>query len=154
MPQVYMFSYGMNTNLSGMLMRCERATPLGVFCLRDHRFDFRYHADVVYSPGDQVWGMLWSLNDDDFAAIDRVEGYPNYYTRKQVTVGNDDMQVRNVWVYHMQVQDEVLYPPQHYWDMVLEGYEENDIPVGQLYSALERCEESYVWKEIADVEEW
>jgi len=32
-------------------------------------------ADIVWAPGEQVWGVLYEIAEDELAAIDRKEGY-------------------------------------------------------------------------------
>lgn len=134
----YMFSYGMNTNLRGMRSRCMNARRVGVARLDNHRFDFRFHADVVEDENSDVLGLLWQLDDRDLESIDIVEGYPRYYIRELIPVACEDGKVYNAWVYKMTAQDGHRLPDGYYWEMVLEGYKENDIDVTQLYVALGR----------------
>lgn len=137
----YMFSYGMNTNLSGMRSRCPQAVCLGKSILYEHRFDFKYHADVEYASGSVVHGLLWELDDTGLEYIDRVEGYPTYYTREEIWVDAEDDKQYLAWVYKMQPGNHVELPSDGYLHMVHEGYTSNDIPTEQIWTAMERCYE-------------
>jgi gamma-glutamylcyclotransferase (GGCT)/AIG2-like uncharacterized protein YtfP len=139
----YMFSYGMNTNIGGMRLRCPDAVCLGKAVLYEHRFDFRYHADVAQQPGSLVHGLLWELDDVGLGYMDKVEGYPTYYTREEIWVDADDGNQYLAWVYKMQPGDGFEFPHDSYLQMVHEGYVSNDIPTDQIWTAMERCYEGY-----------
>jgi gamma-glutamylcyclotransferase len=68
---------------------CPRHRCLGVARLDDYRLAFTRRsrktgsgvADIVRAPGQTVWGVLYEINDDELAAVDRKEGYNWAYTR-------------------------------------------------------------------------
>lgn len=135
----FMFAYGMNTNLTSMLLRCRNARPLGKAVLPDYRLEFRYHLDIEESKFDTVEGVLWELNPDDLAIIDQVEGYPEYYTRGLLSpymnyYGN----IYPAWTYFMCNKSQLQEPTQSYWELVNEGYKQNNIRYNQLEEALDR----------------
>ncbi len=37
-------------------------------------------------PGEKVWGILYELSNEDMEKLDRYEGHPNVYKRRQLTV--------------------------------------------------------------------
>jgi gamma-glutamylcyclotransferase (GGCT)/AIG2-like uncharacterized protein YtfP len=135
----FMFAYGMNTNLTSMLLRCRNAKCLGKAWLPDYRLDFRYHLDITESKFDKVEGVLWELEEDDLALIDQVEGYPEYYSRHLLQPYKERyINTYPAWTYAMQVKHDLQEPDQRYWDLVLEGYDQNKIPSIQLENALDR----------------
>lgn len=138
----YMFSYGMNTNLTSMKYRCPKAKRMGMALLDDHAFQFKYHADVEIEFGSTVEGVLWQLDQDGLDLIDRCEGYPDYYIRDPLWVRCDDGLDYQAWVYKMRNEQELNLPNQSYLDMVHEGYVQNDLDVQQIWSAMERCHAS------------
>lgn len=142
-PFVYMFSYGMNTNTTQMLLRCRNAYPLGCGKIFNHRFDFRYHADIQNTGNrrDMVHGMTWEISEDDLKAIDMLEGFPVYYTRKLVHVDVCNYMGVTAWVYEMIDKSLLDFPNQQYYDCLIEGYQQNDIPIQQIHDALDRCEQ-------------
>ena len=43
-------------------------------------------ATVVPDDGERVWGVLWSLDLDHMSRLDKQEGVPRVYNRKNVKV--------------------------------------------------------------------
>ena len=83
------FSYGSNMAPAGMEERCAAPSVLGVATVPAHRFRIakRGYATMVPDPGSMVYGLLWSLNDEDLAALDQYEGVPaGHYTRTTIPV--------------------------------------------------------------------
>lgn len=88
------FAYSANMDKRRMQARCPSVLFLGPARLPGHRLDFtRYSprwnggvADVIVDPAHSVWGLLYSIEDADLAALDTLEQYPDGYTRKKVTV--------------------------------------------------------------------
>lgn len=140
-----MFSYGMNTNQTLMKLRCKEATVLGAGTLAGHKLHFRYHCDIVRTDDlrNQVHGLVWQIHKDDLEIIDAIEGYPEYYTRERVYVNvpreNGIRSMFGCWAYHMNNQIGVEPPDEQYLKLVMEGYEQNNLPTKQLIDALERC---------------
>jgi gamma-glutamylcyclotransferase (GGCT)/AIG2-like uncharacterized protein YtfP len=132
----YYFAYGMNTNLDGMKDRCPTATNLGAAILPNHYFRFAIHADVVSRKFSEVDGVLWAITQEDLDSLDRLEGYPVYYDRKIVKVKHNGRTVRAI-TYFMQPGYEDNEPAQYYLDCVTKGYAENDVPLGQIFEALQ-----------------
>jgi gamma-glutamylcyclotransferase (GGCT)/AIG2-like uncharacterized protein YtfP len=141
----YMFSYGMNTNKALMMLRCRDATCLGVGFILQHKLNFKYHLDITRTgrPDHLVHGLIWQLTDDDVETIDSVEGYPVYYDRimlpvqKKVDFG---LSVFRCWTYQMVDKEAQLeMPDERYYELVKEGYKENNIPINQLQEAYLRC---------------
>lgn len=133
----YMFAYGMNTNVDSMSYRCPLARLVGTGTLDNFVLDFRYHADVSYKHGQKTVGVVWEMSDSDMEAMDKFEGRPYYYGRIKapVIVGTE---LYNSWVYVMKDKSYVERPSNEYFISVLEGYKENDVPISQLFSAVER----------------
>lgn len=134
---MFYFAYGMNTNRSSMTWRCPGAISFGHARLLDHKFRFSHHADVVVHPGESVDGVLWLIDEDHLADLDMLEGYPGYYDRAIVPVkyqGNIIM----AECYRMQSDNLDCGPGKGYLDMIFEGYQEHNIPNGQIWSALGR----------------
>lgn len=139
-PTVYMFSYGMNTNVTQMFLRCNRPRIVGAGLLTRYQFNFRYNADVHYTGNfnDRVHGLVWELTQEDLDIIDLLEGFPTYYTREQVTVEVRESFSLTAWVYEMVNKSPLDFPSLQYQDCVVEGYMQNSIPTDQIYDALDR----------------
>jgi gamma-glutamylcyclotransferase (GGCT)/AIG2-like uncharacterized protein YtfP len=133
------FAYGMNTNLAQMRMRCPNARCLGAAYLPNHEFRFARHADVLPIPGFVTHGVLWEITDDCLLSLDALEGYPNYYQRKTVTVIHQLQQV-DAMVYYMTGNTPDEPPSPGYVEMLQQGYFENRVPDRQIHEALDFLE--------------
>ena len=129
------FAYGMNTNRSEMAQRCPGALSLGHARLIDYSFRFATHADVVKCKGSYVDGVLWTIDDFHLNALDRLEGYPYYYNRRRLRVAHNDRIVM-AETYYMQPGNLDSLPSQGYFDMVVEGYNQHNIPLDQVYNSV------------------
>jgi gamma-glutamylcyclotransferase (GGCT)/AIG2-like uncharacterized protein YtfP len=129
------FAYGMNTNREEMAQRCPGALSLGHARLVDRIFRFATHADVVKCKGSYVDGVLWTIDDFHLNALDRLEGYPYYYNRRRLRVAHDNRIVM-AETYYMQPGNLDSLPSQSYFNMVVEGYNQHNIPLDQVYNSV------------------
>jgi gamma-glutamylcyclotransferase (GGCT)/AIG2-like uncharacterized protein YtfP len=130
-----MFAYGMNTNVSEMTNRCPGAVSLGHARLINHVFRFAYHADVEACEGSYVDGVLWEIDQAQLQALDQLEGYPHYYDRSALTVMHQARACQAL-TYRMQPGHADTAPSDRYFDLVLEGYQQHNVPAEQLYNSL------------------
>lgn len=134
--KVRMFSYGMNTDPGAMALRTGTPTPIGRALVRDHAFRFATHADVYPQPGTNTFGVLWELDDDQLASLDRREGYPTYYDRKIVVVESGGRSYE-AWMYYMVEGHQETPPYDSYYKMLTSGYTAFGVPLTQIEAALE-----------------
>ena len=134
------FSFGMNTNRAQMAQRCPAARSLGAAVLYGHEFRFARHADIVENPDFICHGVLWEITADCELALDALEGYPNYYLKKQVRVFHNG-HVEEAMTYYMTGDNPDGYPSDGYLTMLFEGYEEHGVNTTQLYSSLALIEQ-------------
>ncbi|KAK6358213.1 hypothetical protein TWF730_007564 [Orbilia blumenaviensis] len=82
------FAYGSNLWLDQMLRRCPTSPYTSVARLPNYRWLIceRGYANIVRSPGDEVWGMLYNLTPPDEASLDGYEGVPQAYTKEMIPV--------------------------------------------------------------------
>jgi len=90
--------------------------------------DMSGKANVELHPGDEVWGVLYSIPDTQLAAVDRGEG--NGYLRKELTVRTRDGKTTPAWVYIAQnpSSDPALLPYVWYKRLIVEGAQEHGLP--------------------------
>ena len=140
------FSYGMNTNLGSMAMRCPGAKSLGAAVLPHYAFEFKSFATVVPDMGNEVHGVLWEITDECEKSLDRLEGYPIYYGKINVWVEHEGEMVPCM-TYLMYPEEEFDYPSDSYVQMLTEGYTSHGINVDQINWALVRLDEMYdnIW---------
>ena len=135
------FAYGMNTNLGEMAHRCPNAQTLGHAILPGYKFAFHQHADVVDSKEDEVNGVLWEITDECLAALDILEGYPQYYTRHTVDVKWRGKTVKAI-TYQMNPEYQVpATPSPGYFFMVSKGYAQHRVNAQQLHEAYATAKE-------------
>lgn len=130
------FAYGMNTNRGQMAMRCPRAQSLGRALLPEHEFRFSVHADVVPNPEFDTEGVLWEITEECERSLDALEGFPNYYEKKMVSVLHKGFWVEAM-VYYMTGDLPDSYPSEGYLQMLYEGYAEHDIVYTQIDESLD-----------------
>jgi len=131
------FAYGMNTNQEEMAYRCPTAIAMGKAILPGYRFEFKSFATIVPSTKEQVEGVLWTITDTDESALDVLEGYPEFYDKKTVSVEHDN-QSYIAMTYIMGPREQGYAPSDGYYSMVSEGYQTFGLSQRQLLDAKNR----------------
>ena len=131
------FAYGMNTNKEEMAYRCPGARALGRAVLPGYRLEFKSFATIVPSPKENVEGVLWVITESDESALDMLEGYPEFYDKKTVSVDHDN-QSYIAMTYIMGPREQGLAPSDGYYSMVSEGYQSFGLSQQQLLDAKNR----------------
>jgi len=130
------FAYGMNTNVEQMAVRCPTAVPMGKAILPDYRLEFKSYATIVPSPGDTVEGVLWTITPADEVSLDLLEGYPEFYSKKHVTVRQGIDYIAMTYI--MNPREHGHAPSHGYYSMVSEGYQRFGLSQHQLLDAKSR----------------
>ena len=125
------FAYGMNIASDAMPVD---ATAIGPAELPGWRLAFRGFADIDREDGVAVPGALYVVGRRGMEDLDRREGVPNFYVRREVTVDTPDGRVL-AEAYVMREKTAPVGPSDGYVQMILRGYREFDLPVGVLYRA-------------------
>lgn len=141
-PLKLYFAYGMNTNRNQMAIRCPDARPLGRAVLHGYRFEFKSFATIVPSAGHSVEGVLWSITKTDELALDMLEGYPEFYGKKTVTVKQDVDHIAMTYI--MDPREKNYGPSDGYYSMVSEGYQQFGLSQQQLLEARARSNQE-IW---------
>ncbi|MDJ1470926.1 gamma-glutamylcyclotransferase family protein [Xanthocytophaga flava] len=141
MLQNLYFSYGSNISLEKMQKLCPNAKLLGAGYLESYQLVFTTHleqrsrggADVVPAAGEEVWGLLYKINDIELAVMDANKFYPEIYDRISVTIqlreGAGYKTVENVWTYVMQdKQKSYAQPTIDYVNLLLDAAKANEFP--------------------------
>ena len=132
------FAYGSNTCLEQMGQRCPQAVNLGPAVLPGFRLTFRGHADVELDRRYDCTGLLWQVDDYDLESLDMYEGFPNYYLRQRVFVYDYRDQEQVAWVYVMAEQEYESAPSTGYYQVCMDGYNQNRLETLQLTEAANR----------------
>ena len=131
------FAYGMNTNKEEMAYRCPGARALGKAILPGYRLEFKSFATIVPNPKESVEGVLWTITELDELALDMLEGYPEFYDKKTVSVEHDN-QSYIAMTYIMGPREQGYAPSDGYYSMVSEGYQAFGLNQRQLLDAKNR----------------
>ncbi len=128
-------AYGMNTNIDQMASRCSGSVSIGRVDIPDFRLVFRGVADIEYSPGDVLQTVMWDITPACEDALDILEGYPTFYTKKYIDVEINRKKYRAM-IYQM-VGDRLDYshPSSYYQNMLEEGYQDHGLELNQIYEA-------------------
>jgi len=119
-------AYGSNLNLSQMKYRCPTAKVIGASEIKDYELVFRgarYGAVATIEPceGSKVPILLWSICPGDEKALDRYEGYPNFYGKEKMDIVLNDRTIAAM-VYVMAPNHEFGIPSKGYKKSIEEGY--------------------------------
>jgi gamma-glutamylcyclotransferase len=131
------FAYGMNTNRDEMAYRCPSAVPMGRAILPGYRLEFKSFATIVPSSEETVEGVIWTITESDESALDMLEGYPEFYDKKTVSVEHDN-QSYIAMTYIMGPREQGYAPSDGYYSMVSEGYQTFGLSQTQLLDAKNR----------------
>jgi hypothetical protein len=142
MEETLYFAYGSNINLDQMAYRCPDAQVVGPVTLDNYELLFRRSGFATIQPceGETVTGLLWSITPDCEESLDRYEGYPRFYDKRTVTVRDSQGRELSAMVYIMDERfREPMLPSDIYYNGILEGYRQNDMPTEPLKRAWEHC---------------
>jgi gamma-glutamylcyclotransferase (GGCT)/AIG2-like uncharacterized protein YtfP len=120
-----------------MSYRCPGARALGRAILPGYRLEFKSFATIVPSSKEQVEGVLWTITDSDESALDMLEGYPEFYDKKSVSVEHNG-QSYIAMTYIMGPREQGYAPSDGYYSMVSEGYQTFGLSQHQLLDARNR----------------
>ncbi|WP_289137729.1 gamma-glutamylcyclotransferase family protein [uncultured Brevibacillus sp.] len=129
-------AYGSNLNIDQMKRRCPESYVVGVGVIEGYELEFRFFANIIKSQGHQVPVVIWSISQKDERALDHYEGVANrlYYKETlKVTlegfkenghVGEIDAMV---YIMHAGVNRPIQAPSLSYYEIVRQGYLQNDL---------------------------
>jgi len=95
--KVIYFAYGSNMDLNQLQGRVGKVKVLGVAVLKDYTLKFNklsvYRggcANIEPAEGEEVWGILFELSEEQLKELDRYEGAPSHYRRIKVKVQTEE----------------------------------------------------------------
>jgi gamma-glutamylcyclotransferase (GGCT)/AIG2-like uncharacterized protein YtfP len=134
-------AYGSNMHLGQMKKRCPKAEVIGKGKLLGYKLTFRGRgagvANVEVSKHGSVPIVLWAITKECERALDLYEGYPTLYKKEVVTIAMaDGEQKAMVYVMTKQYESMPALPSQHYFEIIRQGYQDNEINTAALMEAL------------------
>ena len=151
MKKRYYIAYGSNLNIRQMRMRCPSARIIGTSEIPDYELLFKGSKTGSYltiepKKGSRVPVAAWEVSAEDEQALDRYEGFPTFYYKKEMLlpikgIRSGKTRQRNTFVYIMH-EDRVLgVPSNFYMQTCLSGYKSFGFDPKFLHEAYDRSRE-------------
>lgn len=148
MNKRYYIAYGSNLNVYQMRYRCPNARIIGTAVVPNYELLFKGSKTGSYltiepKEGSNVPVAAWETTAEDELALDRYEGYPAFYYKKELVLpikGIKTGKVRNrkVYVYIMHEERPIGIPSKSYVRTCIEGYHNFGFDIDVLKKAYER----------------
>ena len=148
MNKRYYIAYGSNLNIYQMRYRCPNARIIGTAVVPNYELLFKGSTTGSYltiepKEGSNVPVAVWETTAEDEFALDRYEGYPTFYYKKELVLpikGIKTGKVRNrkVYVYIMHEERPIGIPTKSYVRTCIEGYHNFGFDIDVLKKAYER----------------
>lgn len=140
-------AYGSNLNLPDMAQRCPHAKVAGTARLENRRLAFRgggtgFYLTIEPEEGTYVPAAVWSVDEEDLAALDYYEGFPRLYTREIWPAAYQSREGRacqgEALIYIMRPEYPPGVPTNAYMETCLAGYRSFGFDSGPLLDAYRR----------------
>ena len=101
MNKRYYIAYGSNLNIYQMRFRCPTARIIGTAVIPNYELLFKGSKTGSYltiepKKGSSVPVAVWETTGQDEAALDRYEGYPTFYYKKELTLPIKDIKTGKI----------------------------------------------------------
>ena len=132
--EVHCIAYGSNLSVDRMKSRCPDAEAIGTSVLGGYRLLFKKSMTGFYATIEQdanccVPVVVYRMTAEDEARLDRFEGYPKYYYKREFLLpvwnlkGRKLRKRRECIAYIMHEKRLLGEPTQDYYRLLDEGYE-------------------------------
>lgn len=128
----YYLAYGSNLNIRQMRFRCPGALVVGKTTIKDYRLLFKgsktgSYLTIEKANGYEVPVAVWKVDDACEKALDRYEGFPDFYYKKELEIDFISLKRKlpnhsKAFVYIMHEDRELGIPSKSYIEVCLEGY--------------------------------
>lgn len=153
MEKRYYIAYGSNLNVRQMRMRCPSARIIGTSVLKDYELLFKGSKTGSYLTIEKcetgtVPIVIWEVTAQDEKALDRYEGYPNFYYKRGLKVKYKGIRTgkhRTVtaFVYIMHEDRPIGIPSIPYMQTCIQGYDDFGFDRLVLIDAYLKCGEEH-----------
>ena len=144
----YYIAYGSNLNVQQMQMRCPHAKVVGTATLEGWELLFKGSKTGSYLTIEEcedgtVPVAVWEVAESDEAALDRYEGFPVFYYKKELhlrckSIRSGRTKAVTAFVYIMDETKALGRPTDYYLRVCWEGYEQFGFDPAILMQAVER----------------
>jgi gamma-glutamylcyclotransferase len=127
---MYYFAYASNLGRKQMSERCPDAKPRFIATLPNYKLIFtgwsrNWHggvASIKPFKGDKVIGGVYEISERDLRLLDKYEGYPSIYNRREVVVFPEEGEAVKAVTYIKVEQSEETKPSPEYVATIQQGY--------------------------------
>lgn len=133
MKKRYYVAYGSNLNIGQMKRRCPEARVIGTSMIEDYQLLFKGSRTGSYltiepKEGARVPVAVWEVTEADERALDRYEGFPDFYYKKEMLlpikgIRSGKIRNRKVFVYIMHEDRPLGLPSSYYLNVCKDGYQ-------------------------------
>lgn len=151
MQKRYYIAYGSNLNIRQMRMRCPNATILGTANLTGWELLFKGSKTGSYLTIEEckdgiVPVVIWEVTAPDETALDRYEGFPTFYYKKDIKlkykgIRTGKRRTVTAFAYIMHEERPIGIPSNFYMRTCLEGYDTFYFDKSILLDAYDKCRE-------------
>lgn len=152
MKRLYI-AYGSNLNVRQMKTRCPNAKILGTAKLKGWELLFKGSKSGSYLTIEKkenaiVPVVIWEVDKTDEKALDRYEGYPTFYYKKDIKVQYKGIRTGNrrtvtAFAYIMHEERQIGVPSLFYLNTCLDGYDTFYFDKQILLNAYHKSKELY-----------
>lgn len=148
MKKRYYAAYGSNLNIGQMRMRCPGARVIGTSLIPNYDLLFKGSRTGAYltieeKEGAEVPVGIWEVDERNEAALDRYEGFPQFYYKREISIpvkeiGSGRVRDRMIFVYIMHEDRALGIPTEGYLHICRQGYEDFKFDGRMLQKAVRR----------------
>lgn len=147
MEKRFYIAYGSNLNIEQMKVRCLNAKVLGTAVIKDYQLLFKGSKTGSYltiepHKGSSVPAVVWEISRSDEKSLDRYEGYPNFYYKKEMFINISEIisgkvRKRKAFAYIMHEERELGIPSPYYVKTCINGYMTFGFDKAHIFDAIE-----------------
>ena len=147
----YYAAYGSNLSIDEMKMRTPDAVIAGTGILKGWRLLFRKYATIKRRRGYSVPVLVWKISAQDEKNLDRYEGYPKFYVKKNLkltlkSLDGQDLGRLSAMAYVMtdeaaDIRGVSPYPAPGYLSVIKNGYRDFGFRLETFYEALSEAKQ-------------
>ena len=117
-------AYGSNMVKHQMDRRCPNAVLVGIGDIPGYNLEFYTHATIEldFRGRASVPAVVWEISESDEVFLDRYEGYPAYYGKRQQVVNMRDGTRAEGMLYFMRAQYKEGKPTDTYCNEIIRAY--------------------------------
>lgn len=149
----YYIAYGSNMDFEQMAYRCPYAEFVGTSVVEGYELLFKgsktgSYATIEENEDCKVPVLVWKIKESDEENLDRYEGFPLFYYKKNLMVKVEG-QIIEAMVYIMDEERCLGKPTDHYYKVLHRAYKKFKFDSRILLTALEKSTvkdgDHYVW---------